>query len=1023
MLKSILLSIYLISSSMLFAQSMEWTTFLDTSTTFSSPRCADLNNDGVKDIVIGGGLDGVPSTYGVNAYDGVSGSVLWNFASEDEIFGSATFQDITGDNIPDVFIGGRYGEFYAINGSTGNMIWEYFPYSTTVALDSGVLNFYSPQLIPDQNNDGFQDILVANGGNHAAPAWDTLRPPGALMVIDAFTGDLLAKDYVPDFEETYCSPIVVDFLKNGNLTIVYGSGGENDKGSLWRVPLSSLMANDISTSVQLASNPSLGFIAPPSVADMNDDGFLDIIAQGYNGTLYCFNGVNNSQMWQVPNTGTESSAAPVIGNFIGDKTPDVFAVLFKGAAPSFSDFYQVLIDGNTGSIVWKDSIAQLHYASANAVDLDLNGRDEAIISVNYHTGTHFEHQLKTIDFQHNIIADLYIPEGGVNLGSTPLIEDLDNDGLLDFVFAFRADSLNPMGQNGFHVTRLEGQQTVPGVGIAWGDYMGTYDDGHYNYTGTNCGSVNANLTSIDKSCNFNNDGSASVAPSGGIAPYSFLWSNGEISNSIDSLAYGNYTVIVTDSTGCFDEVTFLINNPTLASLNTTNISCNGLSDGSIAVNSTGGVAPYSYTWSNGDTTAIIDSLAIGNYSVTVVDANGCTQMSSASMYDPYIINFGGIIAPNCPGDSTGQATVNSSGCSCMFSGCTYLWATGITTHTGTGLWPGWQVVQINHSDGCVVIDSVEIPVALPILDTLSVTHLNCATDSTGRIELVLNNPSITTINWSNGSTSDVNDKLIAGDYILNLTDTRGCTHTDTIEVLSPDTLFVNHLYTTDVVCFGDSSGIIELAVTGGLPNYNYNWSNGATANPGIGFTSGYYAVDVTDSLMCTVTLDSIFVADGYQMFSSTMVTHENNDCTGTGEVNVTAGVSPFNYVWTDPLNTSDSLVSNLCDGVYYVTVSDSNGCSITDSITVFDVNGIGNLDLMDLDIYPNPNNGQFKMKFESIDNLTELRLINALGQLVYTSSINREEVSVNLTSIAEGTYFMLIYSDDKLVGRKQLIID
>ena len=1023
MLKSILLSICLLSSSFLFAQNIEWTTFLDTSTTFSSPRCVDLNNDGIKDIVIGGGIDGVPNSYGVNALDGTTGNVLWNFPSEDEIFGSATFQDISGDNIPDVFIGGRYGEFYAINGSTGAMIWEYFPYSTTVALDSGVLNFYSPQLIPDQNNDSFQDILVANGGNHSAPAWDTLRPPGSLMVIDAFTGNLLAKDYVPDFEETYCSPIVVDFLNNGNLTIVYGSGGENDKGSLWRVPLSNLMTNDISGSVQLASDPNLGFIAPPSVADMNDDGFLDIVAQGYNGTLYCFNGVNNSQIWQVSNGGTESSAAPVIGNFIGDKTPDIFAVLYKGAAPTFTDFYQILIDGQTGNIVWKDSISELHFASANAVDLDLNGRDEAIISVNYHMGTHFEHQLKTIDFQNNIIADLYIPEGGVNLGSTPLIEDIDNDGLLDFVFAFRADSLNPMGQNGFHITRLEGSQTVPGVGIAWGDYMGTNDDGHYNYTGTNCGTVFANLTSIDKSCNFNNDGSASVAPSGGVSPYSYLWSNGEITSSIDSLAYGNYSVIVTDSTGCYDEITFLINNPTLASLNTTNISCNGLSDGSITVNSSGGTTPYTYTWSNGDTTATIDSLAIGNYSVTVVDANGCTQMSSASMYEPFTITFGGIIAPACPGDSTGQAQVNSSGCPCMFSGCLYDWTNGSTIKTSTGLWSGWHVVEITHLNGCIVVDSVEVPAALPILDTLSINHLNCATDSTGRIELVLNNPSITTINWSNGSTSDVNDKLVAGDYILNLTDTRGCSYTDTLEVLSPDTLFVNHLNTTDVVCFGDSSGVIELSVNGGLPSYTFNWSNGSVSNPGVGFGTGYHSVDVTDSLLCTVTMDSIFVVEGYQITTSTFVTHENNDCSGTGEVTILGGFSPFSFLWTDSLNTSDSLVTNLCDGVYYVTVTDSNGCSVTDSINVFDVNGINTLNIDDLSIYPNPNNGVFKVQFNTVENYTELKLINAVGQLVYTTSINREEVSVNLASIAKGTYFLLIYSDDRLVGRKQLIVE
>ena len=64
---------------------------------------------------------------------------------------------------------------------------------------------------------------MANGGNHALPPWDTLRDPGYLMVVDALTGAVLAKDTMPDGEETYCSPVVADLMQNGNLEIIYGS--------------------------------------------------------------------------------------------------------------------------------------------------------------------------------------------------------------------------------------------------------------------------------------------------------------------------------------------------------------------------------------------------------------------------------------------------------------------------------------------------------------------------------------------------------------------------------------------------------------------------------------------------------------------------------------------------------------------------------------------------------------------------------------------------------------------------------
>ena len=548
-----LICFFLFYDNSLFSQTLSWSTLIDTATTFSSPRLVNLNNDGVDDIVIGGGVDGSAQTNGVLAIDGLTGAVLWSFAVNEEIFTSAQFQDINGDNVDDVFIGGRYAEFYAIDGATGTMIWEFFPHPPTSSVDSGWFNFYTPQWIPDQNSDGFQDLLMANGGNHTLPPWDTLRDPGYLMVVDALTGAVLAMDTMPDGEETYCSPVVADLMQNGNLEIIYGSGGENDRGALWRVSLADLMSNDISGSTQLASSSTRGFIAPPSLVDINGDSYLDIVAQGYDGTVHAISGFNNLPLWStgIDWTTTESSVNPIIGNFTGDITPDVFTVIAKGEAPSFFDFYQVLIDGKTGEIVWKDSIAQLHFCAANAVDMNMDGRDEVIVSVNYNQGAGFKHQLMTFDFENNTTTALSPQQGGVNLGSTPTIADMDNDGLLEIVYAFRADSTNPMGQNGFKVNKLETNYTIPGVGIAWGSYMGTDFDGQYNYLGTPCGTISPNLTLTNITCNDSADASIVVNPVDGVAPYTFLWSTGAITDSIGGLDVGAYSVRITDSTGCY----------------------------------------------------------------------------------------------------------------------------------------------------------------------------------------------------------------------------------------------------------------------------------------------------------------------------------------------------------------------------------------------------------------------------------------------------------------------------------------
>ncbi|NBY39366.1 MAG: hypothetical protein EBQ66_00225 [Flavobacteriia bacterium] len=170
-MKYIILILVVVCGSALHSQN-NWQFFVDSIPTLSSPRSCDLNNDGVQDIVFGGGTDGAFSNNGIMAVNGANGNLLWKRASRNEVFGSAIFQDINNDGIKDVFMVGRQAQLLAINGSTGALFWDYFPYNVNPA-DSGLYNFYNPQFIDDVSGDGIMDILVANGGDHAAPVWDT----------------------------------------------------------------------------------------------------------------------------------------------------------------------------------------------------------------------------------------------------------------------------------------------------------------------------------------------------------------------------------------------------------------------------------------------------------------------------------------------------------------------------------------------------------------------------------------------------------------------------------------------------------------------------------------------------------------------------------------------------------------------------------------------------------------------------------------------------------------------------------
>jgi len=137
----------------------------------SSPRTADLNKDGTLDIIIGAGKNEFQKTdMGIIAFDGKSGNFLWKQESIDQVFGSATFCDVNGDKIKDILIGGRSPQLKAIDGKSGALIWDYDfkKYTEDPVLRYAHFNFNNSVLVPDQNNDGVEDLLTVNGGNPLA---------------------------------------------------------------------------------------------------------------------------------------------------------------------------------------------------------------------------------------------------------------------------------------------------------------------------------------------------------------------------------------------------------------------------------------------------------------------------------------------------------------------------------------------------------------------------------------------------------------------------------------------------------------------------------------------------------------------------------------------------------------------------------------------------------------------------------------------------------------------------------------
>ncbi len=611
-----------------------WQTTVDSVDVFSSPRAIDLTDDGILDIVIGGGVEDQIRNQAITAIDGDSGEILWQVSAKNEIFGSAVFQDITGDRIPDVFIGGRVAEFKAIDGATGDIIWEFFPYPITVsAADSGWYNFYSPQLILDQNDDGFADLLLANGGDRSAGTLDTVRPAGNLVVLSSLDGELLAKAAVPDGRETYLSPLVHDFVGDGTFEVIFGTGGETIGGSLWRVPLADVMNGDISGATRLITSENKGFIPPPSLTDVNDDGVLDIIINAYSDRIAAINGSNNETLWMVNLPGTETNASPAIGQFTDDDIADIFTIVAVGIAPVFTDFIPIMINGASGALTYIDTLQEWSVISPIAFDYDEDGKDEVVFPANtpFSAGPPIQSQLRMIDFNDDFTTELTDFEDGSNLGSTPLVIDLDDDEILDLVYARHLTSNTPKPSSGYVLTRIDLETEVTGP-IAWGGYLGTNSNGKYTAGGVvNCANFVPQFESGNVTCFGAEDGYIAVTVPSGTPPFTYWWNDVAFPPNISpniafqGLAPGKYTLGVADANFCQINKVFDLTEPEPIELSfdITPESEWQAEDGTITVTATGGAGDFTYYWSNGETTATIDSLYPQAYTVFVTDANGC----------------------------------------------------------------------------------------------------------------------------------------------------------------------------------------------------------------------------------------------------------------------------------------------------------------------------------------------------------------------------------------------------------------
>lgn len=400
-------------------------------------------------------------------------------------------------------------------------------------------------------------------------------------------------------------------------------------------------------------------------------------------------------------------------------------------------------------------------------------------------------------------------------------------------------------------------------------------------TGFIAGSLTASISStIDASCNGDNDGSISVLGSNGTTPYTYLWSNGATTSTASSLSAGTYTVTLTDAVGSTATTSGAISEPSALNLSLSidqNVNCNGGNDGVISTTLSGGTAPYTYVWSNGMSASSISNLSSGAYTLTVIDANGCDSVSSVTISEPdALMIMSNMITNASCGQNNGSASLKATGGTGQL---TFDWSTGLSEVVSSKV--AFQSFEGNSSDTWnYSINPSRYNVSGDVWDSIS--SLSSIT------------PNDQSLFWG---MQDLDNTNGGGSFYHTMT-------FDAIDVTSVNNGSVNFDYYT--IGF-DSSDELEYEV---VFDDDTVWNaNGTALNKN---TGSWTTVSVP------IPMNTQYVRLRIQATQN-----GGSDYAAIDNVSI-----------SQIIDTSYSQLSNVSAGTYTVTVTDENSCTASNSITI-----------------------------------------------------------------------------------------
>jgi len=453
------------------------------------------------------------------------------------------------------------------------------------------------------------------------------------------------------------------------------------------------------------------------------------------------------------------------------------------------------------------------------------------------------------------------------------------------------------------------------------------------------------------------NGAIIVAPRDGQAPYDYVWSgtaSGAATNistlnyTIPNLELGAYNITVTDNFGCSKNLPQqVVNGPNFGIDAITDVTCFGLSDGSITLN-VGGLINPTYQWSDGttifSTSQNVAGLSGGVYSV-IVDADNVAPcpIDSIVIQEPALLEILNetISMPSCAGISDATIGLTITGGTPSDSGnYNFSWNNDLlNTANPRNLSPGIYTVTISDNNNCRVTDAIEIlPTPVLAVDLMAVIP-NCFGQADGEIaSTVTGGTAPYQYEWDDAlnQTTAIAYGLVADTYTLNITDANGCQLSQKDTLLNPTALSATVENIGSPLCNEISDGSIDLSVTGGTGNYHYLWSTNDTTSNLTSISAGQYSVTIRDENNCDFILDSILVS-APELMDVTFSNLQAPLCLGleNGQIttSINGGIAPYNFNWNNGATTAT--INNLAADDYFVEVTDANGCiSFSDTATL-----------------------------------------------------------------------------------------